>query len=127
MDEHGYSTETGVSFGGTARSAVSIGKHIESLCEAIEKEDVDLLQRIVEELKVDAVENQIEPIADAAVRLNQAIDIDRSDLNQVLDLADEVMEMCRLTRNSFITTAHDTILEDDSSSPPEIASGSVSQ
>ena len=105
---NGYSTETGISLGNNARSAVAIGNHIESLCEAIESENVEQLKNVVENLKVDAVENQVAPIADAALRLNDALGQTDSDLLHVLELADEVMEMCRSTRGAFVESAERT-------------------
>ena len=66
---------------------------------------------MVENLKTDAVENQIEPIANAALRLNDAIDHKEVDLDQVLDLADEVMQLCRSTRTAFVATAQETIAD----------------
>jgi len=106
---NGYSTEPGDSLGNNSRSAVAIGKHIESICDAIESEDVDLLKSVVEDLKLDAVENRIAPIADAALRLNDAIGAKDSDLLQVLELADEVMGMCRSTRGAFVESAERTV------------------
>ena len=108
VEQFGYSTETSTDFSGSSKSAVKIGQHIESLCAAIETEDVNLLQQVVEHLKIDAVENQIQPIADAAFRLNNAIDQNEGELDQVLKLADEVMHLCRSTRTAFVTSAqHD--------------------
>lgn len=107
-----YSTNASIEFSGSSKSGVKIGQHIETLCNAIEAEDVDLLQEVVENLKFDAVENQIEPIADAALRLNDAIDQNELELDQVLNLADEVMQLCRSTRTAFNTMAQDTIKND---------------
>ena len=109
--KNGYQTNSSATFGGSSRSAVVIGKHIESLCEAIESEDVSRLKAVVEELKNDAVENQASGIVDAAERLDVALGND-TDILQVLELADEVMGMCRSTRGAFVETAEKTFGDD---------------
>lgn len=109
VETQGYAQDNGVHFVNTSKSAVAIGKHIELICNAIQSENVALLQKTVEELKTDAINNQIEPIADAALRLNDALGEKDSDVLNVLELADEVMDLCRSTRTAFVDTANATM------------------
>lgn len=84
----------------TTRSAVSIGKHIEDLCSAVEDEDVDRLAIIVNHLKDDAEHTLA--VSEAAKRLDDAIQTSDKNMEDVLTLAKEVMEACRATRTSFV-------------------------
>jgi len=83
-----------------ARSAAAIGQHIEELYEAIELEDVERLQSVVDQLKIDATEAK--RVTDAANRLDDALKNSDEDLESVLSLANEVMKICRSTRSKFV-------------------------
>jgi len=86
-----------------SRSAAAIGQHIEELYQAIENEDVDQLRLVVDDLKRDA--NQTEDMSLAAERLDDMINNDEDDLEQVLVLANEVIDLCRSSRNTFVDAA----------------------
>ena len=86
----------------TSRTATAIGQHIEELYEAIHEQDVDRLRTVVTGLKQDA--NQTGGISDAADRLDDIID-DEDNLDKVLSLANEVVEICRSSRTTFVDAA----------------------
>ena len=85
------------------RSAIAIGQHIQDLYSAIADEDVERLRQVVAELKRDADESS--QVSDAAGRLDSAINSNENDLEKVLSLANEVMEVCRSTRKTFVDAA----------------------
>ncbi|MEM7783751.1 MAG: diguanylate cyclase, partial [Planctomycetota bacterium] len=87
----------------SSKVAVTIGKHIEEIHAAIAKEDIDRLQMIVEELKQDSKGNQA--VQAATKKLNQAIDLGSDDIDEVLQLANEVMTLCRASRSAFVGAA----------------------
>ncbi|MEM7457397.1 MAG: diguanylate cyclase [Planctomycetota bacterium] len=89
------------------RTAVSIGQHIEDLCDAIELADVDKLQEVVASLKDNAINNQLKPMTDVTVKLNDAI-INEESVESVLELADEVLNMCRSSRSAFVDSSETT-------------------
>ena len=86
----------------TSRTATAIGRHIEELYEAIHDQDIDRLQSVVTELKHDA--NQTGDISNAADRLDGMIQ-DDDNLEKVLTLANEVVEICRSSRSTFVDAA----------------------
>ncbi len=90
-------------------TAVEIGRHIEVLCSAIESGDVERLQSAVESLRDDAASKQLTPITEATVRLNDAIAYEESDLESVMQLADEVLGLCRRSRSTFVDSAEATV------------------
>ncbi len=93
----------------TPRSAVVLGQHIERLYDAIDAKNVEQLRNVVNDLKLDATESNVEPLSVAADELQNAIPDSSEDFEQILILADEIMELCRSTRNSFVSNAQQMI------------------
>ena len=94
------------------RQATRIGQHIEQLCEAVVDEDVDKLKSVVDQLRIDALGNM--QVTDAANRLDMAIDdSSEHDLDEVLRLANEVMQVCRDSRSTFVNAAESIVGSND--------------
>ena len=85
-----------------SRTTTAIGQHIEELYEAIHEQDVDRLKSVVTELKQDA--NQTGEVSNAADRLDSMIQ-EEDNLEKVLQLANEVVDICRSSRSTFVETA----------------------
>ena len=85
-----------------SRTATAIGQHIEELYEAIYEQDVDRLKSVVTELKQDA--SQTGEVSNAADRLDSMIQ-EEDNLEKVLQLANEVVDICRSSRSTFVETA----------------------
>ena len=85
-----------------SRTATAIGQHIEELYEAIHEQDVDRLKSVVTDLKQDA--NQTGEFSNAANRLDSMIQ-EEDNLEKVLQLANEVVDICRSSRSTFVETA----------------------
>lgn len=85
-------------------SAVTIAKHLEDLHSAVANENLRELKEVVESLKSDADDYGIGKITDAASRLENVMSMDDSKLSQVMEIAEEVMQLCRFTRSSFVET-----------------------
>lgn len=92
----------------SSKQATSIGKHIEELYEAVEHEDVDKLKDVVQQLRSDAYGDvQVNEVAN---RLDDAIGESTSDdLEEVLNLANEVMQICRDSRTTFVDAAESIV------------------
>ena len=85
------------------RSAAAIGQHIEELYQAIANENVSQLRSVVDELKRDA--HSTEDMSLATERLDDMISNNADDLDQVLVLANEVIDLCRSSRSTFVDAA----------------------
>ena len=86
-----------------SRAAASIGQHIEELYQAIENEDVGRLRLVVDDLKRDA--HSTDGMSVATERLDEVINNDEDDFEQVLALANEVIDLCRSSRSTFVDAA----------------------
>lgn len=93
-----------------SRSAANLGKYIEQLQSAVAEEDVDALQNVVESLRLASLD--FEPVTDAASRLDEAINDSGDDLEKVIEMANEVMELCRASRTAFVDVAEHIIQQD---------------
>ena len=91
------------------KQATAIGQHIEQLCEAVVDEDVEKLKSVVDQLRIDACGNT--QVTDATNRLDMAIDDSSKtdDLDEVLRLANEVMQICRDSRSTFVNAAESIV------------------
>ena len=98
---HGYAISTDQQLQVSPREAHAIGKNIELLFQAIADEDVDQLRGIVDGIKVQAVGDNEQRIDAAVGRLESAMDSE-GELERVLELAEEVMALCRSTRRTFV-------------------------
>lgn len=87
------------------QQANAIGKHIENLYQAVSNEDIDKLKGVVQELRRDASGDS--HVNDVANKLDQAIgdSTQDDDMEEVLRLANEVMQICRDSRNTFVDAA----------------------
>ena len=84
------------------RTATAIGQHIEELYQAIHDQNIDRLQAVVSELKQDA--NLSGDISVAAGQLDNMMQ-EEDDLEKVLQLANEVVGICRSSRSTFVDAA----------------------
>ena len=86
----------------SASAAVSIAGHLENLHSAVANENLRELKEAVESLKGEAESGEIETIADAASRLEKVLNTEDSKLSQVMEVAEEVMQLCRSTRKALV-------------------------
>ena len=91
----------------STRQATAIGQHIEQLYTAINEEDVEKLQTVVQQLCLDSSEGS--EISQVAARLDVAIGTSEKDLDEVLALANEVMQICRKSRTTFVDAAESIV------------------
>lgn len=94
----------------SSRQAAAIGRHIEELYEAVDSEDVDQLKDVVQRLRTEASgDSQVNEVAN---KLDVAIGVSsQDDLEEVLNLANEVMQICRDSRNTFVDSAETIVGE----------------
>ena len=91
----------------SSRQATAIGQHIEHLCLAIGEEDVDKLQLVINQLREDSVNDT--RVAKVAEQLDLVIDSSCDDLDKVMNLANEMMQMCRESRSSIVNAAESIV------------------
>ena len=92
----------------SSKQASAIGQHIEELYEAVDKEDVDKLKEVVQQLRDDACGDT--QVTEVANRLDDAIgDSNSDDLEEVLNLANEVLQICRDSRTTFVDAAESIV------------------
>jgi len=92
----------------SSQQATAIGKHIEELYEAVNDEDVAKLKEVVQQLRTDASGDV--QVNDVANRLDHAIgESSNDDLEEVLTLANEVMQICRDSRTTFVDAAESIV------------------
>lgn len=92
----------------SSKQATAIGQHIEELYQAVNDEDVERLKEVVQQLRADASGNS--QVNDVANKLDDAIGVSSSDdLEKVLNLANEVMQICRDTRSTFVDAAESIV------------------
>ncbi len=87
-----------------ARSVAAIGRHLEGLYDAVANEDIGQLRHVVEAIRQDRDVNQVDEILDTAIKLDTAIS-QMNEFEDVLDLANEMMQLCRSTRATFLERA----------------------
>ena len=85
-------------------------QHLNSLSEAIEAEDVEKIRNIVDLLKLDAEHAESPVISAATQRLNEAITVRNAEFDQIIELANEVMDLCGSTRNSVAQPVDSAVL-----------------
>lgn len=85
-------------------------QHLNSLSEAIEAEDVEKIRNIVDLLKLDAEHAESSVISAATQRLNEAITVRNAEFDQIIELANEVMDLCGSTRNSVAQPVDSALL-----------------
>ena len=88
-----------------ARSAAAIGKHLEALYDAVANENIQHLRQVVEAIRHDRDLSQVDQINETAERLSQAIQCEYDHPEQIFDLANEMVQLCRSTRASFLDRA----------------------
>ncbi len=85
-------------------SAVAIAKHLEDLHSAVANENLRELKEVVDNIKSDVASRGVNMISDATDRLEEVMSTNNSKLSQVMEVAEEVMQLCRSTRSSLVHT-----------------------
>ena len=85
-------------------AAVAMAGHLQNLHGAVASENLKDLKLAVEELKDEAEQGSLSTISEAANRLEDVLNTDDSNLSQVMEMAEEVMQLCRSTRQSLLPT-----------------------
>lgn len=88
----------------SAQNALNVGKHIEEFYESIESMDLDRLKACVELLQVDALGVEGYPVSDAINELDRLLQAEDSVSDNVLWVANQVLDLCRSARDSFLTS-----------------------
>ena len=92
----------------SSKQAANIGRHIEELYKAVHDEDIERLKEVVQQLREDTSGNS--QVNDVANKIDDAIeDSSGDDLEKVLNLANEVMQICRDSRNTFVDAAESIV------------------
>ena len=81
--------------------ALYIGKQIEQLVAALDVQDVTVLRELTQRLHTTADRAGIQYMADVADQLMEALD-DESDMIDIMQSANELLDLCRLTQVSLI-------------------------
>ena len=103
VTQPGYANSRNFQLKTAPESAMVIGQHVEKLQSAVANSNVEQLQAALKDLKVDASASDITPITDAADKLEAAIQVrDGDELNDVIDMAEEVLALCRSTRQAVV-------------------------
>lgn len=88
----------------TAQSALAIGSYIESLYAAMESQDVSTMKDCVRAIQKDSSVGLDEPTASAANELEMILESETGEMDEILQVAQTVIDLCRSARNSFIVS-----------------------
>ena len=84
--------------------ADNAGEHFDALYDAISDQDHDRLHEIVASIKQDTSESKKQAVTTGFGEFGRDARNKEMNFNTLLELADEVMELCRETRSSFIAS-----------------------
>jgi len=105
VQEHGYQTTSlSESVQLDPRSAVNIGGYIEVLYQALETGNSESLRETSRSLRTDASKAFAHELVNATIHLEDAVNVGLPD-EQIHRIADDLMELCRHTRQSLISTS----------------------
>jgi diguanylate cyclase (GGDEF)-like protein len=85
-----------------APTLLELGAYVEHLSLAIANGDVDRLRELAKRVEATAANHNIDSVVQAAHRLEVSIDQNEASLNQLVGLADEIIELCRASRGRII-------------------------
>jgi hypothetical protein len=85
------------------RVALKIGLQIEKLVDAVDAKDSARLAAMASRVRATAIERGILPIVEATARLERAV-ASRGDWLETLELASELLDLCRTTQGSYLDT-----------------------
>ncbi|MEZ6095182.1 MAG: GGDEF domain-containing protein [Pirellulaceae bacterium] len=86
-------------------SAAIVADHIEELCSSLAEKDISKLRKIVGDLHRDASRFKPSVVTDAVGQLHQAIEKRGAEFDDLIDLADQLLDLCRLNRKGVVQTA----------------------
>ena len=81
---------------------LEMGAFVEHLSHAIAAGDVAQLREIARRVETAATQHNIDSVVKAANRLETSIDQNEASLNQLVGLADEIIELCRSSRAQIL-------------------------
>jgi diguanylate cyclase (GGDEF)-like protein len=81
---------------------LEMGAYVEHLSEAIATGNVEKLRAIAQRVEATAMQHNIDSVVQAANRLEMSIDHNEASLNQLMGLADEIIDLCRSARTQII-------------------------
>lgn len=84
-------------------AALGIGQHIERLIDALETQDFEGIKALASRLHSIAEQDGLDAFADRAEQLRKVISED-GDLLDILDSANELIELCRSTQSAWLRT-----------------------
>jgi len=122
VEEHGYEqTQTGDWLGIDPRSAVGIGSHVEVVYQALETRNLYLLREASRSLRTQASKAFVYDLVEATIDLEEAVNGEFPE-DQIHEIANDVMALCRETRQSltYVPRAEEPEAEVDSSQTPSI-------
>lgn len=100
--EHGESSDVV-----TRESALSVGLLLEKLIAALDDQDCDQLIDITESLQITATTHGLMEIAKEARLLNDTLQDDHDEI-EIMQMAGELMDLCRATQSTLLSTAQET-------------------
>ena len=107
VSQPGFMESRNVAVKTSQETAVAIAKHLEDLHSAVANENLRELKEVVDSLKGDANTFGIGMISDATQKLEDIMSTNDSKLSQVMEVAEEVMQLCRFTRSAFVESTED--------------------
>ncbi len=91
-------------FIGSAQSALKVGKYVELLYESLDSMDIDQLRDCVQSLQAHASAVEEMPIGDAVSELEQLLESEGMVSDKVLEVSQQVIDLCRTARDSFLVS-----------------------
>lgn len=88
--------------GATKELALAVGQQMEQFCKSLDKQDFPALRAMSQHLASTAAKYGVDLIAMKATELNSLLENDK-ELLEVLQTANELLEICRSTQTSFLT------------------------
>lgn len=96
-------SESGSGLSLSRNAALTIGQHIERLIDALETQDFDGMKALASRLHSIAQQDGLDAFADRAEQLCRVIS-DDGELLDILDSANELIELCRSTQSAWLRT-----------------------
>ena len=102
FNENPKFNEEAVTISISQRTALEMGGYIESFANSLAEGDVSKLRDVTKQLEATASSNNIESVVKATMKLESELSQDETDLTQLTELTDELMDLCRESRRVIV-------------------------
>lgn len=108
----GFATTRGIAFVVPKPVAFQIGQQIEQLAEAMDKQDIDTLKRLADELNGIAEANFLAPMVECTGRITIAAEASDEEIQwvELLQETQTLLDLCRSTQNAHLTDSPQSML-----------------